>query len=44
MKTVLVKISIEARKLLNIMSAQEDVSSQDFLTKLIEEEFNKRNS
>tara|TARA_R110000868_G_scaffold99181_2_gene273053 strand:+ start:1990 stop:2124 length:135 start_codon:yes stop_codon:yes gene_type:complete len=44
MKTVIVKISEEARKMLKIMSAQEGESSQQFLTHLVEEEFNKRNS
>lgn len=40
----LVKITKEARRLLNIMSANDSIASQEFLTKLIEEEYNKRNS
>lgn len=40
MKTVLVKISEEARKFVKIMSAEEGVSSQEFLTKLVIDKYN----
>lgn len=44
MEIVLVKTTKEARQLLNIMSAQDDISSQELLTQLIINEYNKRNS
>ena len=40
MKTVLVKVSEEARQFVKIMSAQQGVSSQEFLTNLVIEKYN----
>lgn len=44
MEIVLVKTTKEARQLLNIMSAQDDISSQELLAQLIINEYNKRNN
>lgn len=38
---VLVKISKEARKILNILSAEADISSQEYLSNLIKKEIDK---